>query len=786
MVDNDSKINQLLDKLEFLQRRHDDFSKEISTLRAEIIRLKTFEAEQTTESEGAELSHPVAADSEIEKENNAVESQATVEFSQTEQPKLIINKSSRGKFDIEKFIGENIISKIGIAIIVIGVAIGTKYSIENDLISPLTRIILGYMSGLGLLGFGIRLKAKYENYSAVLVSGAITIVYFVTYFAYGLYNLIPQMLAFALMLLFTVFAVVAAVNYNRQIIAHIGLVGAYAVPFMLSDGSGDVAALFTYMTIINIGILAIALKKYWKPLYYVSFAFTWIIVYSWYNADFQYSDFGLTLIFISLFFAIFYLTFLAYKLFHKEKFVIDDIVLLIINSFVFYGMGYSVLNNHQMGKQLLGVFTVVNALVHFIMSLIIYRQKLADKNIHYLITGLVLVFITIAIPVQLDGGWVTLMWAGEAALLFWIGRTKGVAFYEKHSYYLMLLAFFSILQDWVSLYQYNSEMISSRITFIFNVNFLVSILFVAAFAIINVVNQKKINSSCQETSQGIFKIFRFLMPAILIFTVYYAFRIEIANYWNQLYADSVIESFSEGQESPMCIKNVDLLSFKSIWIINYSLLFVSVLTIVNLKKMRNQQLGLINVGLTVLVIVVFLTQGLYVLSELRESYLEQSLSHFYKIGTANLWVRYISFLSVALSIYCTYRYIKENFVQDNLKLMLEFFLHVTVLWIASSELINWMDLFRSEQSYKLGLSILWGVYSLFLIALGIWKKNKPMRIGAISLFGITLLKLFFYDISHLDTVAKTIVFLSLGVLLLVISFLYAKCKNLMSDNEDSN
>ena len=236
----------------------------------------------------------------------------------------------------------------------------------------------------------------------------------------------------------------------------------------------------------------------------------------------------------------------------------------------------------------------------------------------------------------------------------------------------------------------------------------------------------------------------------------------------------------------MCIKNVDLLSFKSIWIINYSLLFVSVLTIVNLKKIRNQQLGLINVGLTVLVIVVFLTQGLYVLSELRESYLEQSLSHFYKIGTANLWVRYISFLSVALSIYCTYRYIKENFVQGNLKLMLEFFLHVTVLWIASSELINWMDLFRSEQSYKLGLSILWGVYSLFLIALGIWKKNKPMRIGAISLFGITLLKLFFYDISHLDTVAKTIVFLSLGVLLLVISFLYAKCKNLMSDNEDSN
>ena len=62
--------------------------------------------------------------------------------------------------ELEKFIGENLINKIGIAILIIGVAIGAKYSIENDLISPLTRIILGYLLGLGLLvlaGFGASL-----------------------------------------------------------------------------------------------------------------------------------------------------------------------------------------------------------------------------------------------------------------------------------------------------------------------------------------------------------------------------------------------------------------------------------------------------------------------------------------------------------------------------------------------------------------------------------------------------------------------------------------------------
>ena len=115
----------------------------------------------------------------------------------------------------------------------------------------------------------------------------------------------------------------------------------------------------------------------------------------------------------------------------------------------------------------------------------------------------------------------------------------------------------------------------------------------------------------------------------------------------------------------------------------------------------------------------------------------------------------------------------------------DFMLYTSILWIASSELINWMDIAEPTQSYKLGLSILWGIYSLFLIAVGIWKKKKHLRIGAIALFGVTLIKLFFYDISHLNTIAKTIVFVSLGVLLLIISFLYNKYKHNISNEADN-
>ena len=782
-MENQDRINQLLDKLETLLKKQDDFSREINNLGIEIDKLKTSGTKQTNQKEEIEKDRSETA-VEINKEKVTARThhlKRTKEQTEYSTPKA--KKRPKIKLDIEKFIGENLINKIGIAITVIGVAIGAKYSIEHDLISPLTRIILGYIAGLALLGVGVKLKKNYENYSAVLVSGAMAIMYFITYFAYSFYGLIPQVFTFVLLVFFTAFTTVAAINYNRQIIAHIGLVGAYAVPFLLSEDSGEVAILFSYTAIINVGILVIAFKKYWKPLYYSSFGLTWLMYFSWYQSKYQISEhFGLALTFLTIFFAIFYLTFLAYKLLQKEKFEIADILLLLANSFIFYGIGYIILNIHKTGEQLLGVFTLCNAIVHFIVSIVIYRRKLADKNLFFLVSGLVLVFITIAIPVQLNGNWVTLLWVGEAALLFWIGRTKDVSIYEKISYPLMVLAFFSIVHDWTTVYGgYSPESPFTRITPLVNINFLTSLLFIGAFGFINLLHRNKNYSSALVSQKGISNIVSFLIPAILLFTLYYAFRIEIETYWNQLFADSALSVNAEGQQNANYYRNYDLRKFKIIWIINYSLLFVSILSFFNIKKLRDQQLGLINLGLIILTIAVFLMQGLYVLSELRESYLEQTLSEYYQRGAFNIGIRYISFVFIALTLVVCYKYICQKFIERDLKMASDFLLHTSVLWIASSELINWLDIAEFTQSYKLGLSILWGTYSLLLIALGIWKKKKHLRIGAISLFGVTLIKLFLYDISHLDTIAKTIVFVSLGILLLIISFLYNKYKHIISD-----
>ncbi|GAA4431546.1 DUF2339 domain-containing protein [Ravibacter arvi] len=781
MDENQEQVDRLQQRLEALTRQQNEFAKEISQLRRDLYELKSGSTPVRPPVPGGLFDTPAS------KSAPAASPVPGTGSPRKGVPRPSFFKKKPGlRSNFERFIGENLINKIGILITVIGVGVGAKYAIDNQLISPLTRIILGYVVGAGLLGFAIRLKQKYENYSAVLLSGAMAIFYFITFAAYDLYGLIPQEAAFGLMVVFTLFTVVAALNYQKQVIAVFGLVGAYAVPFLLGDNNGSATFLFSYMVIINVGILAVSLKKYWKLLYFSSFAFTWLIYLVWYWTDYRTTrDFSLALSIASIFFLLFYLAFLGYKLIRKENFEKRDIVLLLANSFIFYGIGYALVEQLESGNQVLGLYTLAHAIVHFLVSLVIFKQKLADKNLFFFVTGLVLVFLTVAAPVQLDGNWVTLLWIGLATLVFWLGRTKEIPFYEKLAYPLIVLALGSLADDWSSApYHYYNGHPETRLKPLFNINFLTSALFAAALGWINYLHRDtryQPSFSGKKMATALVDIF---LPASFLLTLFFTFQVEIATYWNQLYADSAVTVRASDGTLSSPAHDEDLRRFESVWQICYCLLFLSLLAFINLTRINSRWLGMVNLALLVVAILSFLTDGLYELSVLRSSYLAPDDT--YEKGMSYLSLRYISYVFAGLALAAAYRYFKSPLMPGRLKtLPFELLLHVSVLWIASSELIHWMEMARSTQSDKLGLSILWGVYALLLISLGIYQKKKYLRIGAIALFGVTLVKLFFYDISHLDTIAKTIVLVSLGILLLVISFLYNKYKHLIADETES-
>lgn len=778
-MDQQGKIDQLQRRIDQLTQRHEQFSVEIGRLRDEIESLKNqsdTDIKTIPMSEKAISAIPAESPRSLSSKTN-IQGEAT-----QSGPDVLTDKTSRKYLldaDLEKFIGENLINKIGIIITVIGVGIGAKYAIDNQMISPLTRVILGYFTGIALLVFSIRLYKEYLNFSAVLLSGSMAIFYFITFAAYDFYELIPQALTFLLMVLFTAFTVTAALKYNRSVIAHIGLVGAYGVPILLSDGSGRVEVLFSYMSLINIGVLIIALKKQWRSLYYMAFTLSWLMFIGWFAVQYIPDDhFALTLIFSTIFFLIFYTMLMAGKVFSNESLRTRDVVLVITNSLVYYAIGYAVLWQHESGKEFVGVFTLGNALIHFAAALIIQRRKFQDKSLFYFISGMVLLFVTMAIPVQLDGSWVTVLWTGEALLLFWVGRSKGIPMYEKLAYPTMILAFVSLCHDWSTGYgNYHPELPESRVSLFLNIHFLTSLLFLGAFGFINKINKSHNVNIFADKSLGSYA--RQLPAVFLVISAYFAFYLELNNYWNQLYAESLVIIDKGALQGERIFYDRDLLEYKKIWIILYSLTFSALLSIINVIKIKGPKLAQITLAMLGFSLLCYLMFGLLAISELRESYLDQSLATYYDHGIFNLIIRYISYLFVCIVLITMHR--NMWFVSKGLKNYFDFILFISVLWIASSELIHWLDIAGSSNSYKLGVSILWGVYSLFMITLGIWKVKKHLRFGGIALFGGTLIKLIFYDLAHLDTIGKTIVFVSLGALMLIISFLYNKYKNKIAD-----
>jgi uncharacterized membrane protein len=787
MPDIDEKINQLQSRLEKMVEYQDYFYREINQIRDEIISLKGASTQAQAEIEvntkpnvAAEKNYFPAIPQKNPSENQSNQKTYQPPTAQSENTRF----DAKSKTGVEEFVGRNLISLIGIIITILGVGIGAKYAIDRDLISPTTRILIGYAFAVVLFSVAIWLKNKYLNFSAVLLSGSLAILYFLTFFAYSYYDLIPQRIAFLMMLAFTAVAVAAAINYNRQVIAHVGLVGAYAVPFLLSENSGRADVLFGYMTIINFGILVISVKKFWKALYYSSFIFTWLIYAAWFLSDYRADEHSwLAFGFALNFFLTFYLTFLSYKLLAKEEFNAEIVVLVLLNSFVFYGFGYSIISRREDFEPFLGLFTLANALLNFLVAFIIHKYELGDRKNFYLAMALAVTFITIAVPVQLKGNWVTLFWTAEAIILFSIGRIKQIALYENLSYPLMFLASLGLLNEWLT-----AAGNQNVLTPIFNQNFLTSILFAAAFGYITFLNR-------DERFQPIFRdtayLLNYIFPAIFLFALYNAFRVEIGNYFHgQLISTALEIAPTTAFNETIYRRNDNLNLFNVIWQINYSMFFLTAISFVNLKFIKSANLAFINLALNSFILFVFLIVGLYIFGDLRVSYLSPNEGEAFLSGVYNIVIRYISLAFVVALISASHQLVKANFLRDkftriNFDLFFDFVFYVSILWIVSSELINLTDIFGYQDSYKLGLSILWGIYALGLIVLGIINRKTHLRIGAIVLFAVTLIKLFFYDIAELDTISKTVVFVSLGILLLIISFLYNKYKDLIFEKNEN-
>jgi len=87
---------------------------------------------------------------------------------------------------------------------------------------------------------------------------------------------------------------------------------------------------------------------------------------------------------------------------------------------------------------------------------------------------------------------------------------------------------------------------------------------------------------------------------------------------------------------------------------------------------------------------------------------------------------------------------------------------------------------------RIGFPVLWGVCAFILMVIGMQKENRQLRFISLTLIFITIFKLFAIDVWNMSEAGRIVSFVILGVILLVVSFLYQKLKKILLDNEQKN
>ncbi|MBL4623748.1 MAG: DUF2339 domain-containing protein, partial [Flavobacteriales bacterium] len=354
--------------------------------------------------------------------------------------------------DLEKFIGENLMNKIGIGILVIGIGFFVKYAIDMGWLNEVGRTIIGLLCGGILIGIAHKLKDNYKAFSSVLIGGGLGTFYFTIGIAFREYQLVSQTGAFAIMLIITAFSILMSLWYDKKELAILAILGGFASPLIASSGEGNYVVLFSYLLILDVGMLILAYFKKWNSVNVISYICTYLLFGAWFISDVLNVEGApniAAVLFGGAFFLIFFLSNIINNLKKHVQFNALELSLILSNTFIYFSIGLLSFGE-ILGGELRGVFTVLFALFNFGFAYAFYKRKSADVNLVYLLIGLVLTFLSLVAPVQLDGNHITLFWAAEAVLLLWLGQKSGIQIIKLSSVLINALLLISLVMDWES------------------------------------------------------------------------------------------------------------------------------------------------------------------------------------------------------------------------------------------------------------------------------------------------------------------------------------------------
>ena len=314
----------------------------------------------------------------------------------------------------------NVVVKVGAIILFFGIAFLLKYAAESITVPMEVRLMLVALGAIILLIFGWKLKDKNQGYGLILQGAAVGILYLTLFASFRLYTLVPAMLAFGLLVVFSALAMTLAVLQSSLALAVLSVIGGFLAPVLTSTGSGSHIGLFSYYLILNVGIFAVAWFKSWRILNLTGFVFTFLIGTLWGVTKYQAEHFATTEPFLIIYFVLYSLIALLFA--SKQKPELKgyvDSTLVFGLPLICFSLQASMVHHFEYGLAwsafAMGGYYIATA--YFVLK----GRNEPMKIIAEAHLALGIIFVSLIIPFALDGYWTSASWAIEGAGLVWIG-----------------------------------------------------------------------------------------------------------------------------------------------------------------------------------------------------------------------------------------------------------------------------------------------------------------------------------------------------------------------------
>ena len=649
-----------------------------------------------------------------------------------------IEEYATSETNFEKYIGENLFGKIGILIFIIGIGFFVKYAIDQNWINETARTLMGYAVGAGMLVLAERLHKRYHTFSSLLAGGAFGIYYLITAIAFHYYALFSHTIAFVILCVTTIFMSAVSVLYDRKELAVTALVGGFIAPFIISTDSSSIISLQIYITILNIGMFCLAMYKKWAILPMVSFAFTYIILWGT-TALGSFSDSEAVTTYPTLFaFAtLFYVIFLLPVVFilrtqYGENTRLGLLGIITANSFMYLIYGDFLLQHFEASSDTTAYLAFFIAAVNLAIHLYLRFRVEGQGTLRNLMLGLAVTFATMGIPILFSAANVLMVWAAESVLLLWLFTKEKNRIYELASAVLLLLTLGAL-----AYYRTTDTFIhDTGDSLFFNGAFFVTTFVSIAYYVVAVIMQ---------FNKELFSDTKRLIAYTPCNAIAYALGFSI-----------LFLAFRDNHHFHL---EQPISEYASLLTANIMLLGGALILRKRFEISENKLAY--EISLYLAGILFAMTVWNYTIPD----------------GLLLRWL--MALVTIAYMAYCMRGQLLVTSNQRNLHT--EYSIISTLMWLTLTRLLL---ITFNEVNFSTAFSLSLGIAAFILMCIGMRYHSKEIRIVSLAEFGIVIGKLILNDVWAMPALGKIIVFISLGAILLILSFLYQKLKDALFNEKE--